>query len=103
MTMLDTNEAALVGAYVERHQSTITNALRVYAEHMRQAAEQAMGEYERGQADPEVKAAQDGTLISNNGYRQSAALFTENADKAREVAEGIDELIDGNEDDEDDA
>lgn len=99
--MLDTKDAVRLAGYVERHIGTITNALHNHADHMRDAATQARAAYEAGQADPAVRAAQDASIMSNNGLRHAAAMFTEDADKARKVATELQDLVDAGDDTED--
>lgn len=87
-----------LGEYVEDHQETITNALRVYAEYMNASAIQAQQAFEAGQADPSVLAEQNSSMVTNSGFGGMAKLFRENADRAMKAAAEIDRLIDGEED-----
>jgi hypothetical protein len=78
-----------------RDRDFIVNALYVHAAHMGDAAQEARSAYEQGRADPAVRAAQDGSLVTHQGLRMSAQMFTEQADKARALAERITRIIDG--------
>jgi hypothetical protein len=96
--MLDPKEAAALGQYVDDKNDVITNALHVFADHMTEAAKNAMAEYQRGQDDEVIKAGQNRSMITNQGYRQSAEIFTDSARKARAAAAEINRLIDGDDD-----
>ena len=89
--------AALL-ALLRTDQYKITNALHVYARGMNDAAVEAQTAYDAGQADSEVKAAQDRTIMPNNGLLQAVLRFRQNADDATRIAGEIDRLIDGEDD-----
>jgi hypothetical protein len=94
--MFDTaTEAAALGTYVAQHRDTITNALRVFARNMQDAATTAQAAYDAGQADPAVRAQQDATMMTNTGSKHSATMFTTEARKADAAADDIDRLVDG--------
>lgn len=80
--------------FARNNESMITSALRVYAEQMDEAATASLAAFEAGRANAEVKAAQDGSLLTNNGLRHSTQLFVESAEKARKVARELQELTD---------
>lgn len=83
-------------------QHAITNALRVFARDMREASDEAFAAFKAGKDDPAVKAAQDESILTNNGLVMSARLFAENADKATQIADEIDMLLSLDFGDEDD-
>lgn len=87
------SNADLLAEYVVRHESTIVNALNVFANRMTEAAAEARAAYDAGQSDSEVKKAQDASTITNNGNLAAATLFTENAAKARSVATTLSDYI----------
>ncbi|MGN7135786.1 hypothetical protein [Streptomyces pseudogriseolus] len=74
---------------LSEHSALIRQALYVYLERMEGAALGAEAEYKRGQEDPEVKAQQDASLMTNRGYRISAQMFRESADSARKALDDI--------------
>lgn len=84
--------------WVQRNETLLSIALTSYAEYMEEAATEARAAYEAGQADPAVKAAQDGSLVTNNGLRISAEMFTDSAERARFAASEMDDLLDAEED-----
>ncbi|WEB38790.1 hypothetical protein MOV08_05365 [Streptomyces yunnanensis] len=75
-----------IGLYVERQGGAIVNALHVYADKQGQAAAEAQHAYEAGQRDPEVRVKQDGSLVTNDGYRQAAEILRQSAQQARDIA-----------------
>lgn len=85
--------AAKVAGYVSARLHVITNALRNHVEHMEKAAEVAETAYAAGQADPDVKAAQDASYITNKGLRTSAEMFRQDAHKARQVMEELEDMV----------
>ena len=76
----------LIADYVENNLNVITNAMMVFAEKTDKQAGAARSAYEAGQKDPEIKARQDRSLITNHGYKRSSIMLQDTADKAREVA-----------------
>ncbi len=90
---LTDHERALV-EFVKTNEYTITNALRVYAERMREGAVAARQQFEAGHADPVVKAAQNASLIANQGYRMAAEMAEESASSAVRVADELSGLVD---------
>ncbi len=84
-----------VARYVGDNLTVITNALHNHAERMTAAAADARTQYKAGQDNPETLAAQNASIITNQGYRMSAELFEQDAGKARGVAEHLTRLIDG--------
>lgn len=88
-------DAQRVGNYVDENIDVIINALHNHAERMTDAAELAQAQYDAGQYDPDTKAAQDRSLVTNNGYKHSAQLFEKSAKKARTVANTLRTMIDG--------
>lgn len=67
------------------HESIIRMALGVYRERMEAAREEAQAAYEAGQADPVLKATQDASFMTNDGYCQAAAMFADSAKQAEEA------------------
>lgn len=80
----------------------ITNALRVFARRMTEAAADASADHQAGKNNPNVKTAQDGSLLTNNGLLQSARIFADEAAKATRIADEIDYLLDDSGDGDDD-
>lgn len=80
--------------HILNNQETVINALEYYARRMNEEARHAREQYEAGQADPRVKAAQDRSMMLNVGYRQSAEMFAGNAWRVTEIIEGLRHLID---------
>ncbi|MGW6505909.1 hypothetical protein [Nonomuraea angiospora] len=64
-----------------QHAHVITNALHCHAEQMDTAAAQATAAHEAGHSS---------LLITKQGYRMAAELFTDTATKERQVANLID-------------
>lgn len=93
---------AKLGYLVRTNESTVTNALRQHAARMREAAKDARAAFQAGQDDAEVKAQQDRSIMTNNGFRMSVQIFEEDAKKAEKVADEIDRLLDDLEDVDDD-
>lgn len=83
-----------IAKFVESSVWTIANALSNHAERMEQAAKEARTAYDAGQSDPEVKAAQDASLLTSNGLKFSAELFEQEAEKARKVCDDLQALLD---------
>ena len=83
----------------EAHFHVITNALHNQADRFDEAAKEARTHYDAGQADPEVKARQDRSGITNHGYKRLAIIFEEEAAKARTAANDLQARINGDEDD----
>lgn len=82
-----------IGSYVSANLHTITNALANHAARMEGAAKEARAAYEQGQADPEVREAQDQSMITNRGYLGAATAFTQDADQSRLVARELEKLV----------
>ncbi len=79
-------------AFDEEHGYTVTNALQVYVDRMRQEARELREAYATIKADPELAAAQDKTLMTTGGLRMSADLFSEAADKTERALRAWQEL-----------
>lgn len=92
MDSIDKADAKLAHV-VRQHQHVIINALHNQARHMDEAAKLAGEQYEAGKADPEVKAAQDRSMVTNNGYYQSFKMFRDDAAEARKVIEELEQAI----------
>lgn len=95
-------KAARYHAVLSEHETIIQTALRVYVERMEESAKEAQGAYEAGQADPEIKAQQDKSLVSNYGYKVSAQMFRDSAQSARKASDDILDAILGPEEGEGD-
>jgi hypothetical protein len=100
--MFDTQaEAAALGVFIAHHANAIINALQLHAERMNAAAASALAAYEQGQQDPQQRKAQDTSLVTNNGYRQMADLYTSEAGKCQQIINEIQHALndsDGSED-----
>lgn len=92
MIMGERAEGAL--EFLESNYGVLGTALAVYAEHMEKAADETREAYEAGRSDPAVLAAQNGSLITNNGYKHMAGMFEESAARAREASEQLNILLD---------
>ncbi len=98
MKQQQSDRTVRLASYTEQHIYLITTALGVYAEHMREAADEAERHYRAGQDDAAVKTAQDRSMVTNNGYRQSAAMFRDCAGRAEAVLAGLAERTEDDED-----
>lgn len=92
--MYEEQAALRIASYVGANSDTILNALHNQASRMEQAATEAIVGYEAGRADPKVQAAQNATLMTNNGLRQAATMFKQDAVRARRVATELQDLLD---------
>lgn len=81
-------------ALLRTDNAAIANALRFFAKEMECAAVEARKGYEAGQHDPDVKASQDRTLLTNNGLRQSMLMFEQQAKGTQRLADQIEWLCD---------
>lgn len=82
------NELALLrelASVARQHDSVILTALGARESHFGAAEREAREHYEAGQADPAVKAAQDATIMTNNGLKHSAEMFADGARRARDA------------------
>lgn len=95
-----TDQIAAYEEFVDVHGYTLLYAANVYAERFRKEAANAQAAYDAISADPKLAAEQDKSLMTTNGLRQSARLFTEAANRAEEAANALRVLIEGEEDDE---
>jgi hypothetical protein len=73
----------------------ISDALRAYAEQQDEAAAEARQRYQSGQANPAGAVKQGTTLITNQGYRESADRLAANAADAVRLANEVDDFADG--------
>ncbi|MFE6226911.1 hypothetical protein [Streptomyces sp. NPDC057854] len=83
-----------------KHESIIRTALSVYVERMEENAKACREAYEAGKANPEVKAQQDASFMTNDGLRHLAAMSRESAASARKASDDILNAILGPEEDE---
>ncbi|MFB7027195.1 MULTISPECIES: hypothetical protein [unclassified Streptomyces] len=90
------------GVLIE-HDSLIRTALRVYAERMDENAKEFQEAYEAGQADPEVKAQQDKSYVTNYGRKHAAEMSRQSAESARKASDAILDAILGPDEDESNA
>jgi hypothetical protein len=91
---VDHKAATALFSFLDDNSYTITNAMRVYAERMEENAAAVEAEWQRGQDNPEVKAAQDASMFTNAGHLQAARMASESAKRARHVADELTRLID---------
>lgn len=91
--MTDIDSDFPLAQFTRTNETFILHVLGHYENYMRESAKPSMAEYERGQADPVVKAAQDASMITNNGYRQIALMAVQNADKAKRLADELSKLV----------
>ncbi|MFF3453233.1 hypothetical protein ACFYXH_02670 [Streptomyces sp. NPDC002730] len=82
-------EAARYHAVLSKHETILRTALQVYVERMEEAAKEAQAAYEAGQTDPEMKAQQDKSFVTNFGYKHSAEMFRQSAHSARKASDDI--------------
>jgi len=99
---VDHKAATALFSFLEENGYTITNAMTVYAERMDENAEAVRAEWKRGQDNPDVKAAQDASMVTNNGHLHAANMASESAKRARHVAAELTRLIDALTDEDDD-
>lgn len=77
-------ELLTLARFIDESESTITNALFVHARRQGEAAKEARAAFEAGHSDG---------LITNQGYRMAAELAEADAQKARDAAERLSELL----------
>ncbi|MFE9442478.1 hypothetical protein ACFYO2_26530 [Streptomyces sp. NPDC006602] len=81
--------------FLNNQEGVIRAALGKYERDMREAEKEAREAYQAGQADPQVKAAQDASVIANRGYLHAANMFRESAESAvTALEEMMDVLLD---------
>lgn len=80
--------------FLEMYSHTIANSLEVHARTMRDAAREVADGYLAIKDDPQARAAQDKTLITTNGLREAAEIFTEQARRDDVAAEALQHLLD---------
>lgn len=68
--------------WTQDRDSTIRAALSMYCDHMVSIRDGLARDVERIDADPDLAASLDGTLVTANGYRQTYGLFKEQAERA---------------------
>lgn len=73
-----------LAAFLSESGHVIDNALTNHVGHMTEAAKGARAAFEAGHSD---------ALVTNEGYRMSAEMFEQSAEKAREVRERLTELL----------
>ncbi|MEU5577761.1 hypothetical protein ABZ791_10870 [Streptomyces huasconensis] len=95
-------EATRFHAVLKEHSSVIRTALHVYVERMEESAKKCEAAYKAGQEDPEVKAQQDASYITNNGLRHLAEMSRQSAESARQALTDLLNAELGPEEDEDD-
>ncbi|MEV5913385.1 hypothetical protein AB0M00_31395 [Streptomyces chartreusis] len=104
MTYVDAGtmeQATRYHAVLTDHETIIRTALQVYVERMEEAAKEAETAHEAGQADPEIKAQQDKSFVTNYGYKVSAQMFRESAQSARRASTDLLNAVLGLDEDED--
>lgn len=105
MNVIESGMEAEVVRYHEalsQHESVIRTALHVYVERMEENAKECQAAYEAGQKDPEVKAKQDASYMTNAGLRHLAEMSRQSATTARKASDDILNAILGPEEAEDD-
>ncbi|WP_369272374.1 hypothetical protein AB5J55_22375 [Streptomyces sp. R11] len=80
-------------AFLQEHEGIIRAALGSHARRMREDSVAAKSEYERGQKDPEVKAAQDNSLMTNFGFKHASALFMDSAESAEDASRDLSDVM----------
>ncbi|MGW6597923.1 hypothetical protein [Streptomyces sp. NPDC055036] len=96
MTYIDRSmvpQAVRHSEFLMRHEDIIRQALSVYAEHMSKAEAEARVAFAAGQADPQVKAKQDKSMMTNNGYGQAANMFKANTEDANRASVALLEAL----------
>ena len=91
--MTKTSREDELAAFCEEYETLLRQALTTYAEHMEKAAQEARTAYEAGQQSPEVRAAQDDSLMTNNGYRQLAEIAEDCAGRARTCRSDLNRIL----------
>ncbi|MER5883070.1 hypothetical protein ABT160_04505 [Streptomyces sp. NPDC001941] len=86
-------------AVLREHEGIIQAALGPYIREMEGSAKEAQAHYEAGRADPELRARQDASFITNIGYRQMAQMFQNSAESARRAFEALLDMTCGKDED----
>lgn len=86
--------------FTGRHGHTVTNAMQVYVDSMREEARNARAAYDAIKDDPAKTAAQDKTIVTTLGFLHMSRAFTEAADRCERALNAWQELT-GEDDDED--
>lgn len=81
--------------FMRGSESTVTNALRVYARNMNEAAEEARKAYEAGVGKDPVEPAPGkvSVAVTNGGYKMLAEQFEQNAQAATKAADQLEEHL----------
>lgn len=79
--------------FLNENEGLIRNALGKYARDMQEAEKEARTAYAAGQADPQVKAAQDASLLTNRGYLHAANMFKDSAESALVALEEMSDVL----------
>jgi hypothetical protein len=85
----ETEAASRYQRVFTEHQGVIRSALWGYVERMEEAAREAESAYKAGQEDPEVKAQQDRSLMTNRGFKYAAQMFRDAVLEAREALQAL--------------
>ncbi|MFC4501768.1 MULTISPECIES: hypothetical protein [Streptomyces] len=80
------NSAENLRRFVVANKYVIKEALRVYQEAMTSARTMAQRHYEDGQSDPDIRAKQDGSWVTNEGWGGLADQYRHNASEAARVS-----------------
>lgn len=92
-TREDTRTADMVAFLYENHWE-IGSSLRSTYERMTEAAKDAEANYRLGREDPAIKADQDKSIVTNNGWRDLATIFREQAADAERIRRELLDLMD---------
>jgi hypothetical protein len=88
-------QMALYSAFLHDNEGILRTALESFARHMSEAEKDARAAYEAGQADPEVKAQQDASMVTNFAYGHAADMFKGNAKNALEALTELRDVMQG--------
>lgn len=83
----------LSALFVGRHGLVLETALKARVEEKREAVNIAQAAYDAGQADPEVLARQDASLVTNAGYLHLAQVARTSAEQAEAAYAALIELL----------
>lgn len=89
----DLDDARAAAQWAHTHATVIRAALSVYAERMQDSADQAHHAWQAGQADPQIKAAQDASMVTNAGFGSCSRLFADSAASARRALAAMSEYV----------
>jgi hypothetical protein len=88
--MKETTVAGNALDFLTRYRVVVATALQSYAERMDKAAAEAQTGYDSVKDDPAKRAAQDQALITTDGLKTAAEMFTANAATAHAAQDHLD-------------